>query len=658
MRSYAHIFVLLGFIVLGCESSEKLDEPVFLFEESTGATNNWVTDEKELQDVITLDESIKQEENNWNKKNQELGLQGEQFEFKVFSLDNFSSIKESLSNLNTRFIIPIPVDTGFLDFEFEEFVGFSSENSRFFTGKSLSFSEVEASIFVGSNKLDISINSPSDDLTFRGVSESEVFNDRYNFVVTSKKAAIARKTRFEAEVELKKLRAKKATRNVKQNSFLEHKRLRVAVAATGEYVSFHGQEDAFNEIESVIAMTSRILYRELGLRVKLVSDTSLIFDDPQADPFTNDNLDVLLAENQVLMDSIIGNDNYDIGHVFSTSKMGGKAVIASAGITDQKAMGATGGDSPYGDPFIVDYVTHEIGHQLGANHTFTSASCGIKARHDRTSTEPGSGSSIMSYAGLCSSDNLQLNSDRHFHTVSYDEIISHLSSIKLESYSSSNSAPIVTIDQGPFTIPINTPFVLSATGTDNEGDIVYYAWDQIDVDLKPVDLGDQTRYSPLFRSYPISRDSFRVFPALPMLLNQFSYRGEVLPSMARELNFSCVVRDLRGGINYQDIKLVVTDMAGPFQVTVPNSFVSFSKNSKNVIEWNPSNTNQSPIDCDSVDLFLTIDQGRNLNFLGRHRNSGMAEVFIGDYETTKARVWIQASDNLFFDISDNDFEIK
>lgn len=652
--------MLIAILLLsGCDASQESkenSEADNLFFESTGIENNWVVNEEEIRTMIGTDERLQKAEVLWGERNEELGVAENALDFKMVSLLDAGAILRSLSIQQNKFVMPLPMDSGFVNFEFSEFEGFSSKNSRFFVGNNRQDPSLEASIFIGGNKIDISISSLDRDLLLEGVPLSSAFDDTYDFIVISKKNRIHRRGKFEAG--LINANSKNVKRRASQASGLQHRRLRIAVAATAEYTAFHGQEDTFNQIVSSIARSSRILFQELGLRVVLVSDQSLIFSNPDTDPFDNDSLSNLLVQNQTLLDSEIGDSNYDLGHVFSTNREGGLAYLAGAGISGVKAMGATGGDFPYGDPFTIDYVTHEIGHQLGANHTFTSASCGLKHRNDSTSTEPGSGSSIMSYAGVCPGDNLQLNADKYFHTISYDEIMDHLGTLNLETYQSANSAPTVNVSNGPFTIPIGTPFILSAEGFDNEQDIIYYAWDQIDIDLDPVDLGNQTSYSPLFRSYPISRDSFRIFPSLPLLLNQSPYKGELLPDRTRDLNFSCVVRDLRGGINYQDVKLNVTSTAGPFKVVTPNNFIVFNKNAINTIKWNQANTHKSPVKCDSVDIFLTMDRGKNLISLGRYKNSGSEDVNFGNYTTTKARIWIQGKSNVFFDISDNDFEIK
>ncbi len=372
----------------------------------------------------------------------------------------------------------------------------------------------------------------------------------------------------------------------------------------------------------------------------------------------------MLGQNQTNLDSVIGSANYDIGHVFSTGGGG----VASLGVpcrVTSKARGVTGLSNPIGDPFYVDYVAHEMGHQWGANHTFNTSTSGcVSQRSASTAYEPGSGSTIMAYAGICSPHNIQNYSDDYFHGVSLDEIIAY------STLGSGNSCAAVTatgntpptVEAGPsYTIPGSTPFVLTGAATDPNGDDLTYCWEQFD--LGPAGHPNSpSGNAPIFRSFDPVTSPTRSFPTNSDLVNNTQSLGEILPTSDRTLHFRLTVRDNRpngGGVADDSTTVEVEAGAGPFLVTAPNTAVTWNGSGPHTVTWDVAGTDVAPVSCVAVDILLSIDGG--LTFDGvvvqGVANDGSVDVYPATPDTTTARIKVVCSDNIFFDISNVNFSI-
>jgi uncharacterized repeat protein (TIGR01451 family) len=448
---------------------------------------------------------------------------------------------------------------------------------------------------------------------------------------------------------------------------------RLAVATTGEYAIFHGGTVPLTmaAIVTAINRVTGIYEREVAVRMELIANNDdVIFLDPNTDPYTNSSGSAMLGQNQTTLDTIIGTANYDIGHVFSTGG-GGVAFLNAVCNVNNKARGVTGLTNPIGDPFYVDYVAHEMGHQYGGNHTFNGneGSCAGGNRNPSTAYEPGSGSTIQAYAGICGSQNLQPNSDDYFHTISFQEMatFSHSGggSTCGTTSATGNSAPSVDAGTGGFSIPIGTPFRLTGSATDPDTDPLTYNWEEFD--LGPAGHPNSpVGNAPIFRSFDALTAPTRFFPMLSDVVNNTQTIGEIMPSYTRDLTFRLTARDNKvspsaGGVAYDSIAFSVTDTAGPFLVLSPNGLEggTWPIGATREVTWDVANTNTAPVNCPNVDIDFSANGGYNviLNLAASTPNDGSAYVVVPNNPTATARIWVSCSNNIFYDMSNSDFTV-
>lgn len=452
--------------------------------------------------------------------------------------------------------------------------------------------------------------------------------------------------------------------NARFQSGTQLRTYRLAVACTGEYAQFHGGTvaGAMAAINTTVNRVTGLYERDVAIRFELVANNDqLIFTDSTMDPFNNTTASILVNQSQSEIDSKIGNDNYDIGHTFSTGA-GGYAP-GLVGVTGQKARGVTGQSSPIGDPFDIDYVAHEIGHQLNADHTFNGTGCNPGARFGPTAVEPGSGSTILAYAGICGSDNVQSNSNAYFHSINIEQIINYSSTgtgAVGTTQTSGNSVPIV--DAGAdFSIPKGTPFKLTATGSDPDNDQLRYCWEQIDTGPPASVSASDDGLIPLFRSFSPKTDGNRVFPKWSDILTGSESTGEQLPSKARTMHFQVTVRDNRsggGGVASDVSEVDVIESAGPFRVTAPNTSTVSSPVFE--VKWNVANSDQSPINCSKVNILLSTDGGQTISqsLVSNTPNDGSELVAVPATANSNLRILVESVDNIFFAVNPVSFAIE
>jgi hypothetical protein len=433
---------------------------------------------------------------------------------------------------------------------------------------------------------------------------------------------------------------------------------RIAIAADGEFTAFHGGSKALG-LAAVVTMINRVndvYQRDLAIKLELVADNDkLIFVDAATDPYANDDTDIDI--NTKVIDDAIGNDSYDIGHVVGT---GGGGVAGFGVVCDSasKGEGLTGSDQPTGDSFFIDFVAHEIGHQFKADHTFNGVADSCEGnRAPESSFEPGSGTTIMGYAGICGEQDLQQNSDAYFHAHSISDITKFVTSGVGNSCGKtsllSNSAPVVNAGQD-YTIAANTPFELTGSATDSDNDSISYSWQQYDLGPLSKNVSEQIDDGkrPLFRVWNPVATPMRVFPTLNSILTNKTVIGETYPTTARVLNFRLLARDGKGGVSFDAMQVTVVNTNEPFSVTSPEAGSQWN-NAKQVVRWNVAGTNESPISCATVDLSLSLDGGKSFEHTLAKKvdNNGHYEVIFTTENSEKARIKVNCSNNVFLQLT-------
>ena len=455
---------------------------------------------------------------------------------------------------------------------------------------------------------------------------------------------------------------------------------RLACAANSTFTNFAGNTVASGLAAVVVVMNrvSAIYEEEFAIRMQLIANNDTIIypttGNPTngADPYTNDAS--AYSQNQSNLDTRIGSANYDIGHVFTTGS-GGVAYVAVVCRDGQKAFGTTGQPNPIGDPFNVDYVAHEMGHQFGGNHTFNGigSHCSGGNYSGSHAYEPGSGTTIMAYAGICGTDDdLAPNSDAYFLFDNINEIVTYTTT------GFGNNCPVITatgntvptVNAGPnHTIPSRTPFALTGSGSDADGDTLTYCWEERD--LGPAQAGNvaDNGSSPIFRTFYPTYTPTRIFPKIGNIVagifdNVAPPHGETLPITNRTLNFRLTVRDNRingGAVNSADTAVTVIENGAGFSVTAPSNAGPFTSGSNLNVTWNVTGTNLPPVNTANVKISLSTDGGYSYpdTLAASTPNDGSENVTLPVGVTTStARIKVEAVGNIFFSISPVNFTIN
>ena len=475
-----------------------------------------------------------------------------------------------------------------------------------------------------------------------------------------------------------------ARADVPQSNTGELRTMRLAQSCNGEYSNFFGATGPA-QVALVLAAFNATLTRangtyekDLAIHLNLIATTTnVIYYDPLTDPYTtlgnwNNELAATLLAN-------IGEANYDIGHMFGASGGGGNAgCIGCVCVDGQKGRGITSpaDNIPMGDNFDIDYVVHEVGHQMGANHTFSHSLEGTGQNK-----EIGSGITIMGYAGITGFDVAPHSIDT-FHETSIAQIQANMAikNCPIITVMTVNGPPVVA-PVSNFTIPISTPFALTGSATDPQSDPITYQWEQNDNSTTSGagSVASPTKLTgPNWLTFPHTTSPTRTFPRLSTILaglfvtpplpgGDAGANIEALSSVSRTLNFRLTVRDNRpyvasstiGQTQFTDMTVTVTNTSGPFMVTSPNTNINVFGGGGFLFTWNVAGTTGAPVSTANVKISLSTDGGTTFPTVlsASTPNDGSETITVPNTPSATCRIKVEAIGNIFFDISDSNFSI-
>lgn len=458
----------------------------------------------------------------------------------------------------------------------------------------------------------------------------------------------------------------------KQNGTLKRS-YRLALACTYEYAQFHCSPNPITKPVVLSAMTTTmnrvngVFELDFSMHCNLIANNDTLIFTTSTDPYSNNSGSSMLSQNQTTVNTRIGSANYDIGHVFSTGG-GGIASLASV-CGSNKAQGVTGSNSPEGDPFDIDYVAHEMGHQYGGNHSFNSVSGSCQGNRSINSAfEIGSGTTIMSYAGICDNDNIQQHSDAYYHTKSLEEMTNSAVTACATTENSNNSLPTMPSIKTTYIVPYRTSYELVAPqAVDADNDPLYYCWEEFDKGGNSGNAWNAAATSTTFamqRSFIPTKNRVRYIPAWKELLkNTESYLGERLPENARLFRYRCTVRDIHNGYGafYTSDSLTVDSRTttGLFRVTSQGTTgLSYNAWQSIPVSWDVAGTTAAPFSTSTVDIMMSVDSGKTWwTVVPNTPNDGSESFICPSIGTNFARIKVKAVGNIYFDLNDNFFKV-
>ncbi|WP_342146537.1 reprolysin-like metallopeptidase [Rickettsiella endosymbiont of Aleochara curtula] len=479
-----------------------------------------------------------------------------------------------------------------------------------------------------------------------------------------------------------------------------HREYRIAIAMNSDYAKKYGAT-----IEGGLANAVRTLNRineiyetDFGIHLILAKDNDkIIFANPATDPYLNLDPDQQRAKNIAVLNAVIGPKNFDLGHLFSRAIGGGTSngvVCLAANKADGSSGSATSApdgrttnppDKDISESTFDLLAAHEIGHEFNANHTFNG--CDRDPDSASSAYEPGSGSTIMSYAGECfdeytppmhqdSLENLQDHKDPYFHASTIAEIkafVTGPANVCAKKLSNPNRPPVIDPrSTAPFgkrilTIPANTPFVLHAYArSSNRNAKLNYTWEQMDLGpAQPIKtpLRDDG-LGPIFRSYLPNSSGERIFPRLDAVLGKQALGlGEVYPSTTRKLHFRLTVRDnLQDQATTAHADMLINVLNTGFIFSIGPVNAPWKSGEKRWVNWNVAGTNHEPIACKTVRIDLSTDGGYTFlpkSLASQVPNQGSFAIIVPRLAkpTDYARLRVSCNENLFFAVSPHNFSI-
>ncbi|WP_299524207.1 GEVED domain-containing protein [uncultured Lutibacter sp.] len=436
---------------------------------------------------------------------------------------------------------------------------------------------------------------------------------------------------------------------------------RLAMSASGEYTTYFGgtKANSLAAINNTMTRVNGIFEIDFGVTLELIANTdAVIYTSANSDPYTTS----LNSQLQSTLSSVIGESNYDIGHLVHQGGNNGNAgCIGCVCVNNQKGSGYTSYGTPEGDNFDVDYVAHEMGHQFGGNHTWTfNGNEGANAQ-----MEPGSGSTIMGYAGITGATDIQAHSDAYFHAISIQQVTNYVKTTSCQTNTATGNNVPTALAGGDFTIPKSTPFMLTGDGADADGNnSLSFCWEQMDENNAATTYPSTTATTGIaFRSFSPTTLKSRSFPQLSTVLaGSTSTQWESTPSVARTLNFRLTVRDnvAGGGANNSDDMVVnVNSSAGPFVVSTPNTNITWNANQLQTVTWDVAGTAGAAVNCQTVNILLSTDGGNTypITIASGIANNGSAQITVPNNIGTQNRIKVEAADNIFYDVSNSNFTI-